>query len=212
MKTLSEKLQHTLSCHLPPFEIPGSKAKRFVFPALLLSLGIILLVVFLSDQWIQKSAAGSHSANVEEIPQGRVALVLGCSEYLGNGRRNLYFSHRINAALALYQSGRCRKFLVSGDNGVTSYNEPEMMKQALIRGGIPEENISCDYAGFRTLDSIVRAQKVFGLQELIVISQEFHNERAIFLAKQYGIDAFGYNATEVTNYSGLRTRLRGPFG
>ncbi|MDF1852075.1 MAG: ElyC/SanA/YdcF family protein [Verrucomicrobiales bacterium] len=179
-----------------------------IFPVALLGAGFLLLVIFLADKTIQNRTESAHSSDLIQVPDLDVAVILGCSEYLSNGRKNLYFSHRIAAALELYDNGRCRTFLVSGDNGRHSYNEPEAMKQALIRGGIPAEQIYCDFAGFRTLDSVVRAKKVFGIDRFIIVSQRFHNERAIYLAQKNGIDAFGYNAQDVHYRGGLKTRLR----
>ena len=89
------------------------------------------------------------------------------------------------------------KILISGDNSTKEYDEPESMKQALIAKGVPGEDIVLDYAGFRTLDSIIRAKKIFGQTKLTIISQRFHNERAIYLALENGIDAIGYNAKEI---------------
>ena len=97
---------------------------------------------------------------------------------------------------------------MSGDNRKKDYNEPEEMKQALVAKGIPVEIIFPDYAGFRTFDSVVRAKEVFGQTEFIVVSQRFHNERAIFIAGKKGIDAVGYNASDVSAYYGFLTKIR----
>ncbi|SUH34826.1 SanA protein [Salmonella enterica subsp. enterica] len=98
--------------------------------------------------------------------------------------------------------------LVSGDNGKKEYDEPSAMQQALIAKGVPEAAIFCDYAGFSTLDSVVRARKVFGENRITIISQAFHNQRAIWLAQQYGIDAIGVNAPDLNKRHGTYTRLR----
>ncbi len=182
--------------------------KLIVVPAVLFGGGFLLLLIFLCDQWMVQVTAGDHTAQLSEVPAMKVSLVLGCSEYLANGNRNLYFAHRIKAALELYNHGKCEALLVSGDHGTLNYNEPAKMKAALIRGGVPEDRIHCDYAGFRTLDSVVRAKKVFGLNEFIVVSQAFHNERALYLAKEHGINAFGYDAADVRYRGGLKTRVR----
>lgn len=108
----------------------------------------------------------------------------------------------------MYHSGKISYILISGDNGKKEYNEPEVMKQALLATGIPEERIVLDYAGFRTLDSIVRANKVFGIKRLLVISQKFHNERAVYLASYHGINAIAYNARNVDAYNGFKTNIR----
>ena len=97
---------------------------------------------------------------------------------------NRYFTRRIDTAAALYHAGKVKWLLVSGDNGRKNYDEASGMQQALIAKGVPAKVIFCDYAGFSTLDSVVRAKKVFGENHITIISQEFHNQRAIWLAKQ----------------------------
>ena len=89
-----------------------------------------------------------------------------------------------------------KKLIVSGDNHVKEYDEPGCMRDALIRKGVPSSAIVLDYAGFRTLDSVVRAKEVFGQEKITIISQRFHNERAIYLAEHYSIKAIGYNAKD----------------
>lgn len=133
---------------------------------------------------------------------------MGTSPKLKNGKNNLYFDYRIKAATELYSAGKIKYILVSGDNRRNDYNEPEEMKQALIATGIPEQQIILDYAGLRTLDSVIRAHLIFGLERFTLISQEFHNERAIFLAQQNHLQVIGYNAQDVSAYAGFKTNLR----
>lgn len=103
---------------------------------------------------------------------------------------NVFFSTRIEAAKTLYERGKIKHILVSGDNSTAAYNEPESMRKALLKAGIPKEDITLDYAGFRTLDSVVRANVIFGQENgFTIISQPFHVERALFLARANGIDA-----------------------
>jgi SanA protein len=101
--------------------------------------------------------------------------------------------------------------IISGDNSKSTYDEPTDMKNELVKRGIPESVIFLDYAGFRTFDSVIRAQKVFSQTEFTVISQQFHNERAIVIARHYGIKAIGYNAKDVTAYNGFKTKVREKF-
>lgn len=140
--------------------------------------------------------------NVQTIPARKVGLVLGAKP------GNRYFNRRIDAAADLYHAGKVKWLLVSGDNGNKHYNEPSAMQNALIAKGVPQSAIFCDYAGFSTLDSVVRTRDVFGEDRIIIISQQFHNQRAIWLAQQYGIDAIGYNAKDLTNKHGRYTQLR----
>lgn len=145
---------------------------------------------------------------VDLLPADRVALVLGTSERVRNGNPNLYFTHRMEAAAALYHAGKVRHLLVSGDNRRADYNEPIAMRKALIAAGVDSTDITLDFAGFRTLDSVVRARKIFGQQRFTIVSQRFHNERAIYIARQHGLDAVGYNAQDVGRAYGFRTQLR----
>lgn len=135
----------------------------------------------------------------DEIPYNRVGLLLGTNPVTTKGTPNFYFIYRIRACTELYRAGKISIILISGDNHIQTYNEPQYMKEALMAQGIPESAIVLDYAGFRTLDSIVRAKKVFGQDCLTIITQPYHNERAVFLARHYGIDAIGYNAREIRN-------------
>ncbi len=155
------------------------------------------------------SSYGRYSFDrLERTPPVYCAILLGTSKYLRGGKKNLYYKYRIEAAIRLYASGKCRKIIVSGDNGTKYYNEPRAMKEDLINAGVRKEDVICDYAGFRTLDSIIRFKKVFGRQRGVVVSQKFHNERAIYIGRAYGIELYGYNALDVGVRSGLKTRLR----
>ena len=165
------------------------------------------LAVWGCDQWVRAAAAGRCHDRAEAVPPMDVALVLGCSPRI-QGRPNLFFTHRIEAASALFKTGRVKALLVSGDNGSRQYDEPTAMKAALVAAGVPAERIVCDYAGFRTLDSVVRAREVFGQSRFLVVSQHFHNERAIFLARRLGIEAVGLNAQDVPRRRALTTWLR----
>jgi SanA protein len=125
---------------------------------------------------------------------------LETSKFLKNGQINLYYQNRILAAIELYKAGKIKYIIVSGDNSVANYNEPLDMKNDLVLLGVPDSLIYLDYAGFRTFDSVMRANKIFGQDKFFVISQLFHNERTVFIARHYDIEAFGYNAKDVTSY------------
>jgi len=138
-------------------------------------------------------------------------LVLGTAKYLVGGGENLFYSYRIAAARDAYAAGKCAKLVVSGDNRHRSYNEPQTMKKSLIEQGVPADDIYCDYAGGRTLDSVVRFKHIFGQSSGIVISQEFHNVRAIYIGRANGIELTGFNAREVATYNAFRTKMREVF-
>jgi SanA protein len=146
--------------------------------------------------------------DIRKLPKYKVCLLLGTSRLLKKGQLNEYFFNRINACVELYVSGKVEFVLISGDNGRETYNEPEDMKLELIARGIPEKCIFLDYAGFDTYDSVIRANKIFGQKEFIVVSQKFHNQRAVYIARRFGIKAYGYNAEDVQKMSGFKTKLR----
>lgn len=165
-------------------------------------------MVMAADYWVSSSAAGRIYNDVAQVPYRKVGLVLGTGKYLGDGSVNLFYRYRIETAAALYKAGKVSFLLVSGDNGSKDYNEPEMMKQDLIAAGVPADRIYLDFAGFRTLDSIVRCREVFGEDSITVVSQAFHNERALFLAGRKGINAIACNAREVKGDAGTKVLLR----
>lgn len=179
-------------------------------------IGLILVVVSALFVWwsnytIESKTKDYVTSDVSKLPNEKVGLVLGTGKTLANGQPNLYFSYRIDAAAELYKAGKVQYFIVSGDNSQENYNEPEDMKLALMEKGVPENHIFEDFAGFRTLDSVVRAKDIFGQNSFIIISQKFHNERAVFLAQKNGIKAYGYNAKDVNAYAGFKTNLREKF-
>jgi SanA protein len=176
---------------------------------LLSFFGISLLLG--CDVWISHATSArlyQGTIGLKNIPARRVGLVLGTSPMNGNGSPNSFFKFRIKAAVRLYQAGKIDYILVSGDNQFKSYNEPRAMHQALIAQGIPNECITLDYAGFRTLDSIIRAQAVFSENDFIVISQAFHNQRALFIGDYYGMNLLGFNADDVATVFQWKVRLR----
>ncbi|WP_291115783.1 SanA/YdcF family protein [Empedobacter sp. UBA7248] len=187
------------------------KTKKFLKKSFytLLILGIVsLLFTAFANYKIESSTEEFVTDKLEILPKTKVAVVLGTAPNLVSGYQNYYFTYRIEAATKLYHSGKVTHFILSGDHGRKNYNEPEAMKQALIKNGVPENVIYLDYAGFRTLDSMIRAKEIFGQNEFIVVSQEFHNQRAVYIARQNGINAYGYNAKDVNKHAGLKTNIR----
>ena len=158
-------------------------------------VGILYLLA--SNWWVLHEALPRVHQRLEDVPTAEVGLVLGCSQRLSDGRENLYFRHRVDAAAALYRSGKVRHLLVSGDNHVRTYNEPADLRDALMERGVPQADITLDYAGFRTLDSMFRARDVFGLKRVIVISQPWHAARAVYLGTRHGLDVEAYCARDV---------------
>jgi SanA protein len=176
---------------------------------LLAALAALVVLLICSCQFlVTQAAAGRLYDTVREVPGQRVALLLGCVKILGNGWANPFFVGRIQATAALYKAGKIKAVIVSGDNHRHGYDEPTDMKQALIEAGVPEAKITCDYAGFRTLDSVARAKKVFGQTQVLIVSQRFHNQRALYLAKCYGIDAIAFDAADVKLEWAMKTYFR----
>lgn len=173
-----------------------------------LVISIIIIGMLFTNYKISHQAIGLLFTSVDEIPKNKVGLLLGTVKYLSNGHVNLYYTFRINATVELYKAGKIEFVLVSGDNGKKSYDEPTTFKEDLIVKGIPEDKIFLDYAGFRTLDSVIRAHRVFGQDSVTIISQQFHNERAIYLAKHNNLHAIAYNAQDVSGRYGFKVQLR----
>lgn len=175
----------------------------------LLSFTILLaMMLALASIIVVKGSNSSLYSNVDQLPSNRVGLLLGTSPKLSNGDPNYFFIYRIDAAAMLYFSGKIKYILVSGDNRHRSYNEPQEMRRALLSRGVPDSVIVLDYAGIRTFDSVVRSKEVFGLDSVTIISQRFHNQRALYIAHHKGIVAIAFNAQDVDAYDGFRTKVR----
>lgn len=159
-----------------------------------------------STIYIENSTEKYLFDSLDDLPEKEFALVLGANKN-GKSGINPYFLHRIEAATELYLAQKVKKIIVSGDNHVKDYDETTDMANALMARGVPDSVIVRDYAGFRTLDSVIRAKKVFNCSSLIIVSQKFHNQRAVFIAHQHGIDAVGYNSKDVKSKTNL-THLR----
>ena len=168
---------------------------------MLILIGVLLFLgVFITYHWMSFKTRNQVFDNLESIPKNKVGLVLGTAKHMTDGTINLYYKYRIDATVELYKAGKIEYVLVSGDNSTKYYDEPSTFKQDLIAKGIPENRIYLDYAGFRTLDSVVRAKEIFGQTSITFISQKFHNQRAIYIANDYDIDAVGYNAKDVYDF------------
>ncbi|PCI97289.1 MAG: protein SanA [Flavobacteriales bacterium] len=186
-----------------------TKIKNSIFNKWML-IFCVLLVAFIvfSNVIIVQSTKKEIYSTVNSTPKKKVALILGTSRYTIWGTTNLYFKYRIEAAAKLYHSGKISHIIVSGDNSDKTYNEPRQMWDALLKKGIPHSAITLDFAGFRTLDSVVRSKEVFGQTEIIIISQRFHVERALFIASKYNIDAIGFAAQDPPKKYSFKTRVR----
>jgi len=189
------------------FTYPMKRIRNPIFILAFLATASLSAILFARIA-VQSGSNGHVFNNSSQVPICDTGLVLGCSKTLNNGRTNLFFKYRIQKAAELFHSGKVSQLIVSGDNSRSGYNEPAEMKASLVQAGIPENRIYCDYAGFSTLDSILRAKKIFGQNRLIVVSQDFHNRRAVFIGRNHGMEVFGLNANSVDKYNSIKTELR----
>ena len=140
--------------------------------------------------WVNARTAGRIYTNAGEVPPAPVALVLGAGLWRdGSPTPALY--DRVATAVDLYQAGRVKKLLMSGDNRFVNYNEPAAMKKLAIQLGAPAEDIVLDYAGRRTYDSCYRAKEIFGVRKVVIVTQRFHLDRALFLCDALGVESVG---------------------
>lgn len=167
---------------------------------------IITATVFLLNYWITSKTRSYIYHNYEDIPHHSIGLVLGTSKYIKGGGINAFYKNRIDGAIQLYQLGKVDYLLLSGDNALFSYNEPITMRKDLLKAGIPDSAIVLDYAGFRTLDSVIRANKVFDANNFTIITQQFHCERALFIAQYQGIDATCFAVPTPNNIQVVKIR------
>ncbi len=189
----------------------NKKTIIFILSVIVLPCLLIIALLIAGDRTITRSAEGKLFSSIDKIPPKKAGLLLGTSKYIKGGYLNPFFVHRMEAAVSLYRAKKIRYIIASGDNRRHSYNEPKIMRKFLIKKGIPASAIYLDFAGFRTLDSVVRCNKIFGQKSFTVISQKFHNERALFIAEHYSFDAIGFNARDVAPPASLNTRIREVF-
>ncbi len=183
------------------------KKKAFVRKVIMITLVLIIFTIWIN---LSVSDLGNKYSydSVEQIPHNHCAIVLGTSKYLSNGHENLYYLNRIRAAVNLFNHKKIDYIIVSGDNRYKNYNEPVRMYNDLVADGIPKNKIFLDYAGFRTLDSVIRGKEVFGQNEFTIVSQPFHNQRAVYIARKKGINAIAFNADDVYDKKSVRLRIR----
>ena len=184
------------------------RKKRVFFYSILFAIISVVTIIYLCNKIIVDAAKENLYSDVNKIPFNKVGLLLGANKYGGHGHNNPYYYYRIEAAIKLLNNAKIKYIIISGDNSRKDYNEPESMRSDLIKGGIDSTKIYLDYAGFRTFDSIIRLKAIFGQDSVTIISQQFHNERAIYTASRVGIIAIGFNAKEAGNVQGLETPWR----
>jgi len=135
--------------------------------------------------------------DIKNVPKKKAALLLGTAKYVKKGKQNYFYTYRIKAAVELWKAKKVDAIVVSGDNGTKYYDETTTMFKDLVKRGIPAKYIAKDHAGFRTFDSVVRAKEIFDLDDYIIISQEFHLKRALYIAKEKGQKTIGFAAHDI---------------
>jgi SanA protein len=168
----------------------------------------IVLLFILSNLWVVVSTKGRIYTSAESIPSDNVAIVLGTSKRLVTGHANPYFHNRMEATAQLFKNNKVKHIIVSGDNRTIYYNEPQDMKNALVQLGVPDSCITLDSLGLRTLDSVVRGKKIFGQDRFIIVTQQFHSYRAIFISQYHGIDATALAASDISFRKALPVLVR----
>ena len=183
----------------------------------LYAIGIILLmcivVMMVCNQIVVNNAEGKVFSDIDSIKYNKVGLLLGTTPQARIGRiTNAFFTYRIDAAEELYKAGKIEKILISGDeNSLDGINEPECMRDSLVARGVPANAIILDGKGYRTINSIINANKVYGLKSFTIISQKFHNERAIYQVEHLGLDVENiqaYNAKDPKSRRAYLTTIR----
>ncbi|WP_437060260.1 SanA/YdcF family protein [Streptomyces sp. enrichment culture] len=163
------------------------------------------VLALLPSTWMYVSTS-DRLRTTADAPRTEVAVVFGAG--LWNGEPSPYLAHRLDAAAELYRAGRIEVVLVTGDNSREDYDEPDAMRSYLTRQGVPDTRIVSDYAGFDTWDSCVRAKKIFGVDEAVLISQDFHIRRAVALCRAAGVESYGVGVADRRDatwvYGGIR--------
>jgi len=181
---------------------------RWLKKVFLVTVILFFVLLIAGNIWVVESTEKDVYTDLTKLPNHRVALVLGTSHRISNGTPNPFFEKRMDTAAELYKLGKIDQFILSGDNSTKFYNEPLEMRKALIKRGVPASVITLDYAGLRTLDSVVRSKEIFGQDKITIITQPFHSYRALFISHFYGIDAVAMVAGEPDYDYSIKVRVR----
>ena len=201
MQLLSQMLSK-MTALLASLRLPLKKLLSYVLGFSL----VALISCFIIDRAVSFYVQDRVYEDIKTLPHRHYALVLGTSKYIAKGKTNKYYDYRLEASKSLIDQNKVDYLLLSGDNRTIQYNEPRTMFQDLRKMGVSESVMFKDFAGFRTLDSVVRANKVFQVPSFTIISQKFHCERALLIAKHYDIDAICFTAKQPEVYFGTRVR------
>ncbi|MDD3602036.1 MAG: ElyC/SanA/YdcF family protein [Sulfurovum sp.] len=178
---------------------------RWIAVAFIVSIAGIISI----DMTMTQQTSAFIYTDLRKLPSKKTALLLGTTKSIAKDKKNYFYIYRIRAAAALFKAGKVKTILVSGDNGSQHSNETAAMQKDLIDAGVPEKHIVVDNAGFRTFDSITRAKEVFKTEDYIIVSQKFHLERALFIARKKKQKAIGFAAKDIEGTkAAYKMRLR----
>ena len=184
------------------------KRRRQILYSSIAILAILVIIVALCNISVDRNAEGRTFSNINDVPTMQTALLLGTNPKTRDGKRpSSFYLARINATAELYKHGKFRQLIISGDRR-EGYDEPQTMRHDLIERGVPDSIIMMDGQGYRTLLSLRNSKQYFGVHDMIIISQKWHNERSIFLADKMNIKAVGYNADDVSHPRAIWTHIR----
>lgn len=184
------------------------KRRRQILYSSITILVILAIIVALCNISVDRNAEGRTFSNINDVPTMQTALLLGTNPKTRDGKRpSSFYLARINATAELYKHGKFRQLIISGDRR-EGYDEPQTMRHDLIERGVPDSIIMMDGQGYRTLLSLRNSKQYFGVHDMIIISQKWHNERSIFLADKMNIKAVGYNADDVRHPRAIWTHIR----
>ena len=185
------------------------KATKIFLWSTCIILFVCIVVMLICNQIVVNNAEGKVFSDIDSIKYNKVGLLLGTTPQARIGRiTNAFFTYRIDAAEELYKAGKIEKILISGDeNSLDGINEPECMRDSLVARGVPERAIILDGKGYRTINSVINANKVYGLRSFTIISQKFHNERAIYQAEHLGLDVENIQAHNAKDPKSRRAYL-----
>ena len=182
-------------------------AKRTIKIGLVLAF-VGATVVLVCNWWVVHNTRDQIYFNLHKLPANDVGLVLGTSKFVRTGKENLFFRYRMEATARLWKEGKVKYLILSGNNDSEYYNEPVDMQRALVKLGVPASVMTLDYAGYRTFDSVVRCKDVFKQEKITIISQNFHNARALYIGNHTGVDAVAFAAQDVPDGYSLKTLIR----
>ena len=184
------------------------KRRRQILYSSIAILVILAIIVALCNISVDRNAEGRTFSDINDVPTMQTALLLGTNPKTRDGKRpSSFYLARINATAELYKHGKFRQLIISGDKR-EGYDEPQTMRHNLIERGVPDSIIMMDGQGYRTLLSLRNSKQYFGIHDMIIISQKWHNERSIFLADKMNIKAVGYNADDIRHPRAIWTHIR----